>query len=63
MLKAFARFLFVSALLSACAHRGAVRVDCEGPMRPINPPAQPSEAPVSVAPAHPSGEKTGETQP
>ena len=24
--------------LSACAHRGAVRVDCTGPLRPINRP-------------------------
>jgi hypothetical protein len=26
--------------LSACAHRGAVRVDCKGPLRPINRPTQ-----------------------
>jgi hypothetical protein len=25
--------------LSACAHHRAVRVECEGPLRPINPPA------------------------
>ena len=43
--------------LSACAHRGAVRVDCTGPLRPINraaqingdtpaaPPPAPSQAP------------------
>ena len=46
--------------LSACAHHNAVRVDCEGPLRPINrlvpvssvapsPPAAPSSALVGPA--------------
>jgi hypothetical protein len=34
--------------LSACAHRGAVRVDCKGPLRPINrQPEIKGDAPVS----------------
>jgi hypothetical protein len=35
------------ALTGACAHH-EVRVDCDGPLRPINPPA-PKAAPVPAA--------------
>ena len=45
------RFLMVTILLAGCAHRDAVRVECEGPLRPINQPLQ--NAPVTVAPASP----------
>lgn len=30
--------------LSACAHHSAVRVDCEGPLRPINAPTPVTKA-------------------
>lgn len=50
MLRTFLCIVLVADLLAACAHRGAVRVDCEGPLRPINSPSQP-EPPVSVVPA------------
>jgi hypothetical protein len=45
-------------LLAGCAHRGAVRVECDGPLRPINRPAPLKDAPVTVAPASP-GTPTG----
>jgi hypothetical protein len=41
--------------LSACAHHNAVRVDCEGPLRPINRPAPVSSVAPSL-PAAPSPE-------
>lgn len=40
----------VCLVLSACAHRGATRMECDGPLRPINPP-MPEHDPVSIAPA------------
>ncbi len=46
----FTRFLatlVLAALAGACAHKGAVKVDCDGPLRPINPPIADS-APVSI---------------
>jgi hypothetical protein len=39
--------------LSACAHRGAVRVDCNGPLRPINR-AAPLNGNTPVSPAAPT---------
>jgi len=50
MLTQFIRVLFLACVLSACAHHGAVRVECNGPLRPINAPSQ-HEPPVSVEPA------------
>lgn len=59
MSKGFAVFMGLM-LLSACAHRGATRVKCEGPLRPINadwthsaPVATESAAPAPTAPEHP----------
>jgi len=51
--KSWALFLILTVFVAGCAHRGAVRVECDGPLRPINRPVPvPStEAPVSVAPA------------
>jgi hypothetical protein len=49
--------------LSACAHRGAVRVDCKGPLRPINRPTQiKGDTPVSptVPSTAPKGASAGE---
>jgi hypothetical protein len=36
-------------VLTGCAHRGAVRADCDGPLRPIN--ESHPEDPVIVMPA------------
>jgi hypothetical protein len=44
--------VFIS-LLVGCAYRGAVSVECDGPLRPINRPALLKDAPVSVVPASP----------
>jgi hypothetical protein len=50
MLKPGATFLILTVILAGCAHRGAMRVDCDGPLRPINRPSTLKEAPVTVAP-------------
>jgi hypothetical protein len=51
-------------LLSSCAHREALRVPCDGPLRPINqpaplkganPPASSSAAGLGTAPAAEGG--------
>ena len=54
MLNTIVRSLFLLTLLAGCAHRGAVRVECDGPLRPINRPALLKDGPVSVVPASPS---------
>ena len=36
MLKPWVSFLILTVILAGCAHRGAMRVDCDGPLRPIN---------------------------
>ena len=58
----FIRLLVVGILLAGCAHRGAVRVECGGPLSPINPPVQPQEAPVSLIPTSPGAAADGGTQ-
>ncbi len=63
MPKAFIGFLMVAISLAGCAHRGAARVECEGPLRPINRPAKFQDAPVSVVPASPNAAIGGERQP
>ena len=57
------RFLMVTILLAGCAHRGAVRVECEGPLRPINRPAPLNDASVTVEPASPDAPPRGEIRP
>ena len=47
MSNALIRFWVVSLVLAGCAHRGAVRVECDGPLSPINSPAHLKEAPAS----------------
>ena len=54
MLNPIVRSFFLMTLFAGCAHRGAVRVECDGPLRPINRPAPLKDAPVTVAPASPS---------
>jgi hypothetical protein len=56
-------FWIVAILLAGCAHRGAVRVECEGALRPINRPAPLKDAPVTVAPANPEATKNTGTAP
>ena len=58
MLNTIARSFLFMTLLAGCAHPGAVRVECDGPLRPINRPALLKDAPVSVVPASP-GTPTG----
>ena len=54
MLNTIVRSLFLLTLLAGCTHRGAVRVECDGPLRLINRPAPLKDAPVTVVPASPS---------
>ena len=54
MLNTIVRSVFLLTLLAGCAHHGAVRVQCDGPLRPINRPAPVKDAPVTVVPASPS---------
>jgi len=63
MLKSSIHFWIVATLLAGCAHRGAVRVECEGPLRPINAPARLSDGPVTVVPASPDTPKPSEGRP
>jgi hypothetical protein len=58
----FRLFVF-SVIVAGCAHRGAVRVECEGPLRPINRPAPLNDAPVTVEPASPDAPPRGEIRP
>jgi hypothetical protein len=58
----FRLFVF-SVIVAGCAHRGAVRVECAGPLRPINRPAPLNDAPVMVEPASPDPAKTDERRP
>jgi hypothetical protein len=63
MLKFSIHFWIVAILLTGCAHRGAARVECEGPPRPINAPVPLKDAPVTVAPASPDTPKASEGRP
>jgi hypothetical protein len=66
MPKTFIQFVLLATLVTACAHRGAVRVDCEGPLRQINPPVSSREPPVTVEPAdssHPVDATSAEKRP
>lgn len=64
MLKTLVPFLILMTSLAACAHRGAVRVECDGALRPINDSGSTSShAPVSVAPATPDNHPNGERRP
>jgi hypothetical protein len=47
--------LTVFMALEACAHHGAKRVECDGPLRPINLPD--GSAPVSVESVAPRNEE------
>jgi hypothetical protein len=60
MLKFSNHFWMIAILLSGCAHRGAVRVECEGPLRPINAASTSRDAPVTVVPASPDTPKASE---
>ena len=50
MLKPWAGLLILTVSLAGCAHRGAMRVDCDGPLRPINRASTLKDAPVTVVP-------------
>jgi hypothetical protein len=50
MLKPWVGFLILNGFLAGCAHRGAMRVDCEGPLTRINRLSTLKEAPVTVVP-------------
>jgi hypothetical protein len=54
MLNTVIRCSVLITLLAGCAHHGAVRVECDGPLRPINRLALLKDAPVTVVPASPS---------
>jgi hypothetical protein len=63
MLNTLIRLLILATFLVGCAHHGALRVECEGPLRPINPPMSLKDAPVTVVPASPDTQRNGERQP
>jgi hypothetical protein len=63
MLKFSIHSWMVAILLAACAHRGAVRVECEGPLRPISAPVPLKDAPVTVVPTSPDTPKASEGRP
>lgn len=44
--------LSLAVLAGGCAHKGAVRVDCNGPLRPINQPTSSQPAPVTLEPTN-----------
>ncbi len=50
----------LALLFAGCAHHGAVRVECDGPLSPINSPVK--EAPVSIVPASPGTATQGGTK-
>jgi hypothetical protein len=58
MLNTVIRCSVLISLLAGCAHRGAVRVECDGLLLPINRPAPLKDAPVTVVPTSP-GTSTG----
>jgi hypothetical protein len=58
----FIRFSMLGILLAGCAHRGAVRVECGGPLTPINPPVHPKEGPASLVPTSPGAAADGGKQ-
>jgi len=49
--------------LAGCAHHGAVRVTCDGALRPVNAPIESQDPPVSVSPHDPTDAKTPERHP
>jgi hypothetical protein len=55
----YIRSLMLGILLAGCAHRGAERVECRGPLSPINPPIQPKDAPASLVPTSPGAAADG----
>jgi len=63
MLNTLIRLFILATLIVGCAHHRAVRVECDGPLRPINPPMSLKDAPVTVVPAGPNTQRTGERQP
>ncbi len=63
MLKFSIHSWMVAIVLAGCAHRGAARVECEGPLRPINASATLRDAPVTVVPASPDTPKASEGRP
>jgi hypothetical protein len=63
MLNTVIRCFVLMTLLAGCAHRGAVRVECDGGLRPINQSAPSKEAPATVVPASSEAARTGERQP
>ena len=58
----FIRFLMLGVLLAGCAHRGAARVECGGPLSPINQPVHPKEAPTTLVPTNPGAAADSGTQ-
>ena len=61
MFKGSISMILVMLLVSACAHRGAPRVNCTGSLRPINASSR-TQAPVSTEPV-PSATLPTETPP
>jgi len=63
MLNTVVRCLVLMTVLAGCAHRGALRVECDGALRPINPKEHLVESPVSVLPASPDAPIGGTPSP
>jgi hypothetical protein len=58
----YIRTLILGILLAGCAHRGAVRVECGGPLSPINSPVPPKDGPASLVPTSPGAAADGGAQ-
>jgi len=55
--------LSLALLAAACAHKGPVKVDCNGPLRPINQPTSSQPAPVTVQPKNKEAPNPSERRP
>ena len=55
--------LSLTLLAAACAHKAAVKVDCNGPLRPINQPASSRPVPVTVEPTNKEAPNPSERRP
>ena len=62
MPNAYLLVLILGISLSGCAHWGAMRVDCTGPLRAINRPVPAKDVPL-VVPASPNTRPAGDLKP
>lgn len=63
MSKVLLAVLMMGISLAGCAHRGAVRVDCAGPLRPINRPVPSADAKLTPDLSSPNSRPAAERKP